>query len=184
MLTFITVFAVLVTVLAVIGALRGWAKEMINTFGVVLGLFLYDLLINQQVIRQLLDQITTINPSGGRQTVFFILAGMFLMIVFFAYLGPTAARASGGRLNVKARETLQDSLLGLVLGAFNGYLIVGTVWYFLEITNYPFPPAILSRPEAGTVSADFVRYLPLVWLSPYLKFLLPAAFLLVIIMFV
>ncbi len=184
MLTFIAAFLVLVAVLAVIGSMRGWAKEMINTFGVILGLFLYDMLINQQIVRQFLDQITTLNPTGGRQTVFFILAGIFLMIVFFAYLGPVAARASGGRLNVKARETLQDSLLGLILGAFNGYLVIGTLWYFLEITNYPFPPSIMTRPPAGTLSADFVRYLPLVWLTPYLKFLLPAAMLLVIIMFV
>lgn len=184
MLTFIAVFMVLVTILAVIGAMRGWAKEMINTFGIVLALFLYDLLINVAVVRQLLDQITTANPTGGRQSVFFLLAGMFLLIVFFSYLGPTAARISGGRLSVKPRETLQDSLLGFILGAVNGYLIVGTVWYFLEITNYPFPPTILTRPAAGTLSADLVRYLPLVWMAPYLKFLLPAAMLLVIIMFV
>ncbi len=172
-------------ILAVIGAMRGWAKELINTFGVVLAMFLYDLLINQTaLVRGFLDQITTANPEVGRQTVFLFITGGFLLIVFFAYLGPVAARVAGSRLQVKARETLQDALLGFIIGGINGYLIVGTVWFFLEITNYPFSPAVMTRPAAGTPSADFVRYLPLVWLTPYLKFLLPAAFLLLIIMFV
>ncbi len=185
MMTLITVFGVLVAVIAVVGAMRGWAKELINTFGIVLALFLYDLLVNQiPFTRQMLDQITTANPTSGQETVFFVLAGMFLLVVLFSYLGPVAARVSGGRLQVKARETMQDALLGLLIGVVNGYLIVGTLWFFLEITNYPFPPTVLTRPVAGTTSAAFVQYLPLVYLTPWLKFLLPAAFLMLIIMFV
>jgi uncharacterized membrane protein required for colicin V production len=185
MLTFITVFWILVGVIAVIGAMRGWAKELINIFGVVLGLTLYDLVMTYvPFVRTFLDQMQINDPVGGQRLEFLLTSGGFLMIVFFAYLGPVAARQIGGKAQVKARETLQDALLGFILGAVNGYLIVGTIWFFLHVNNYPFPDSMMTRPEAGTASAEFVQLLPMVWIQPYLKFLLPASVLLLLIMFV
>jgi uncharacterized membrane protein required for colicin V production len=186
MLTFITVFGVLVAILGVVGSMRGWAKELVNTAGVILALFMYDFLVNQTgIVRGFLEQMILSDPEVGQRTVFFLITGLFLLVVLVSYLGPVAARAISSRAGIRPRETLQDALLGLILGLLNGYLIVGTVWFFLEITGYPFPESMMIRPQAGTPSAEFaMHYLPLVWMTPYLTYLLIISVLFLLVVFV
>ena len=47
-----------------------------------------------------------------------------------------------------------------MLGALNGYLIWGTVWYFLDINDYPLSPLIIA-PDPGSISAQNIGALPL-----------------------
>jgi hypothetical protein len=82
--------------------------------------------------------------------------------VFFAYetralIGSEATRTRGSS---EGRDNLQASMLGGIVGFINGYLIWGSLWYFMHITNYPLSPYI-SAPPAGSPSAQFVDSLPL-----------------------
>jgi uncharacterized membrane protein required for colicin V production len=140
---------------AYIGFMRGWNKEVISTSGIILGLFALfqfdDLLRNTLLVNVPADQ------------VFYIQATIFGAIVFFAYqtralIGAEATRARGG--GGDGRDSLQSSMLGGIVGFLNGYLIWGSLWYFLHITNYPLSPYI-SAPAPGTSSAEFVDSLPL-----------------------
>ena len=88
-----------------------------------------------------------------------------------------------------AREKLQDALLGFVVGAFNGYLLVGSLWYFLHEANYPYPQLILP-PEPGKMLGDtaltLLKYAPPRWLiaPPAVYFAVIFSFLFVIVVFV
>jgi uncharacterized membrane protein required for colicin V production len=139
-----------------IGFTRGWNKEIIATSGIILGLFaLYQF---DDLIRQVL--LAQVTPDS----VFLVQTIIFGVIVFFAYqtralIGSDAARARG-----EGRDQLQTNVLGGIVGFINGYLIWGTLWYFMHINNYPLSPYI-SAPPAGSPSAATIQQLPLYLLA-------------------
>lgn len=174
MVTIQTMFWVLVAFFAIIGAMRGWAKETVAAAGIVLALFAINLLA--PTLEGFFPETATPGQRFGVKTA------IFLMIVFFSYQGPTlAAAATGGKLAAKARAKLQDTLLGIVVGLLNGYLIVGTIWFFLQEQGYPFPN-LIQTPSDGWESIVLAqKYLPLTVLQPWLPYLLVAFFLFVIV---
>jgi hypothetical protein len=178
-----TVFWGLVIIFGLIGALRGWAKEIIVSFTVLLAMFI------QQVFGDILGSSggavylpPLLPPQASYSKVqFWVCVGLLLMLTFFGYAGPTLATRAGAKI---AREHLQDALLGFFLGLLNGYLIFGMVWFYLHSSNYIIggiqPPAENS---AAWVMAT--RYLPPLWISePLLYVSIALAFVFVIIVFV
>src|SRR5215208_3746231 len=114
--------------------MRGWAKELLVAFSVILALAL------NHVIRRYIPLAAAMNESDV--TLFWVRTIVLLILVFFGY--QTVITIS--RLASKAaRERLQDTLFGVILGAFNGYLIAGTILYYMHIADYPFP-TIISKP--------------------------------------
>jgi uncharacterized membrane protein required for colicin V production len=194
-----TVFWLMVAFFALIGTLRGWTKEIIATSGLILSLFA----LNQFgfFLVSLLGAAAdvTANPvdiMAVRRQQFYILATVHLVIAFFSYQGPAlAGRRLGDRLRV--RDSLQDKVLGALVGALNGYLIVGTLWTFLEFQvgvegyvrlpvgeTYPFDTISLVRPMIDSPLASLIDKLPLPLLSPYLPFLVVVVFLFVIVVMI
>ncbi|NJL95402.1 MAG: hypothetical protein HC915_17610 [Anaerolineae bacterium] len=47
-------------------------------------------------------------------------------------------------------------------GGFNGYLVIGSLWYFMHVLGYPFSTVLAPAP--GSASAGLVESLPLSWL--------------------
>jgi len=193
-----TWFWLMVIFFAIIGIGRGWTKEIIATSGLVLSLFA----LNQfgyylvSLLGAAVDPTAPgYDPMAVRRQQFYILTAVHLFITFFSYQGPTLA---GGRLSerLRVRDSLQDKVLGALVGAVNGYLIVGTIWAFLEFNVtptegwvrlpanefYPFPIETLTRPVAEL--ASLIEKLPLPALSPYLPFLVVIVFLFVIIVMI
>ena len=156
MLQLSTFLWVMIALFGAVGFLRGWTKEIVATAGIILALFTL-----WQLQSTLIQPIT--QGASGEQR-FDLYTGFFLLITFFAYQTPsTAARLSDGRMWSTRREGLQERLLGLVIGAVNGYLIFGTLWYFLDVNGYPFAPFI-TAPIPGSASAQMVSSLPLIFL--------------------
>lgn len=131
---------------AIIGFLRGWSKELISTAGIVLGLFA--LFQFDGLIRGILLQ------GAQPAQVFTVQSVIFVAIVFFAY--QTRALEQRGRQT----DRLQDSVLGAIVGFVNGYLIWGSLWYFMDVNEYPFDPYIVS-PAPGSPSDQVLGLLPL-----------------------
>ncbi len=141
-------FWLLVVVFGLIGMMRGWAKELLVSFSVILGLAFNSLLMRYVPVIKTLPLTDT--------PLFWIRITIVLTLVFFGYqtvgLPRFAAKAN--------REKLQDSLLGFVLGALNGFLVFGTVWFYLAEANYPFE--YITAPVAGTTMGDAAnRLLPI-----------------------
>ena len=138
-----------------IGFTRGWNKEIIATAGIILGLFAlfeFDGLLRQ-----------TLLLTVPADQVFYVQAFIFAVIVFFSYqtralIGAEARTARGG--GGDGRSDLQTKLLGGIVGFLNGYLVWGSLWYFMHISSYPLRPYITS-PVAGTANAEFINNLPL-----------------------
>jgi hypothetical protein len=192
MLSLGTLFWLMVLFFAIIGSLRGWTREVIATSGLILSLF---------AINQFGSLVLGFAPTGGAIPVerqrFYYLAILHLTVAFFSYQGPAIAGTRlGDRLRV--RDNFQDKLLGLIIGALNGYLIVGSLWSFLEYRAqpgggwlrlpigepYPFDFTVLTRPDFAVGLDSLVGRLPLPLLSPYLPFLVVIVFLFVIIVMI
>lgn len=177
MVSMVSVFTVFVILFGVIGAMRGWAKELLVTSAVVLGLFLNAILETYvEPYRSALFMQT-----GGTQ--FLIRGGFLAMLAFFGYQTPSA-RILRDKV---AREHLQDMLLGLVLGAVNGYLLIGSLWFYLHHAGYPtdlvIQPAVDS--VVGQQIAEMVAFLPPAVLPvPHIYFAVGVVFVFIIVVFV
>jgi hypothetical protein len=84
------------------------------------------------------------------------------------------------------RDRLQDWLLGMVLGALNGALLAGSIWFFLHRAGYPFPGLEAARLSAQNPDvAAMVKYMPPAILGEtWVLVAVAAAFVFVIVVFV
>jgi hypothetical protein len=179
-----------------VGALRGWAREIVATSGLVLALFI----INQFgfLILSFLGQTPAAlgDSTLAQKRQFYIYTLIYLFLAFFSYQSPRLSGTISSRL--RPRDTIQDKLLGAIVGGVNGYLIAGAIWAFLEFTNtaatqwvqlppgvpYPFDPTLIVRPEVGSTAANLVMRMPIPLLAPYLPYLMVLMFLFVIIVMI
>lgn len=154
MVSLIVVFWMYVILFAIVGAMRGWARELLVSFAVILGLFIIT------VMERLVPFIGGLVGSNPLIQFWFRTA-IILALVFFGYQTPNIPRLAAN--NRFARERLQDILLGIFLGALNGYLIAGTIWFYLNAAGYPFPN-LISGPAQGTdvynVTARMMEVMP------------------------
>ena len=165
MIQLVTLMWTMALFFAIIGFLRGWNKELISTAGIILGLFAlfqFDTLLRGTLLAGL--------PTDQ---VFYVQCGIFIVIVFFAYQtrgfrpersGEERRREREGGPGGIGRDHLQSSVLGALVGFLNGYLIWGSIWYFLDINQYPLAPYVIA-PSAGSPSDQARNILPLVILG-------------------
>jgi hypothetical protein len=75
-----------------------------------------------------------------------------------------------------------------VLGALNGYLIIGAIWFYMAEAQYPFS-AYITAPEIGTTMGDAAQAM-MPYLSPHLLgvpaiyFVAMLAFIFVLVVFI
>lgn len=146
-------FWLLVVLFGLIGMMRGWAKELLVSFSVVLALAF------NRLLERYVPLVNSLPQDGT--ALFWIRIVIVITLVFFGYQTVGISRLAGKA----AREKLQDSLLGFILGALNGYFVIGTVWFYLHQANYPFE--YITAPVPGTTMGDVaLRLIPM--LAPHL----------------
>ncbi len=167
----------MIIMFGVIGISRGWTKEIIASTGVVLALFTIE-----QFKAVFLEPLTA---GADPAQKFYFYAAILLIITFFAYQTPGRFARQVQRRKALREGGLQERLLGGVLGAFNGYLVVGSLWYYMRVLGYPLAPNI-PAPYPGTVSDAMQYSLPLDWLleGNLLTLLVVILFLFVIIVLI
>jgi len=167
-------WAVLIGVFAVVGVVRGYPKELGVTTTILAALLL--LTKGGESILGVLDAylVNYVNSSmilEGQysdliQSLFYML--VFVLVVVISYHGETLAfdgTPPKGPLGIA---------LNLVSGLVNGYLISGTMWYYLHIFNYPVQVLGLFRPPLTEFAQTYlVPLIPVPLLEPYLLFLVP-----------
>lgn len=169
-----TVFWGLVILFGVMGALRGWSKEILVSFSVVVALFLRLVFSTYvPIVKELLGDLSAMEQ-------FYVYGGLVVLMAVSGYAGPVIS----GRLAGKAaREKLQEILLGFILGAVNGYLVVGTIWSLLHAAGYGIW-GIQAPPPGSPAHRLATEYLPPVWMSDSLILTVVAfAFVFVLIAF-
>jgi uncharacterized membrane protein required for colicin V production len=172
-------FWMFVFLFAVVGAMRGWAKELLVMTGVILALFIISVMV--RFIPPV--QAFFINPSNVR-TQFWTQVIIVVLLAFFAYQTPNIPNIPSARF---ARERLSDVLLGFFLGGLNGFLIVGTLWFFIEQAGYPFPD--ITPPPSDLLVLDYLPPKLLIlegnaYTNPNIFFAVAVSFLFVLVVFI
>ncbi len=152
MMSLVYVLWMYVILFAIIGMLRGWAKELLVAFSVILALALNHLLRRYvPIVAELPDD---------SDSLFWIQTLILGGLVFFGY--QTVALVP--HLQSKAtRERLQDALFGAILGAINGFLIAGTLMFYVIQTNYQIAPNMVTPPTDPATQASLqtmLTYMP------------------------
>jgi hypothetical protein len=164
------IYFIFLAVFASIGAIRGWAKELLVSFSVILALFILMIAENYVPVAD-----AFLAKTGLLQ--FWFRSLLLLALVVFGYQTPYLQifKKDGERFH---RSKVQDTLLGLIFGLINGYLIVGTLWFYLDKLGYP--SAWFTAPDSsqpmGDVIVGLLGWLPPQWLDGPVLFIVFAVF--------
>jgi uncharacterized membrane protein required for colicin V production len=154
MITLFCAFFLFILLFAIVGSLRGPAKEVLVSFSVLVAIAFITL------IEDLLPLTTDLFVEGS-MTQYWFRTLTVVILVIFGYVTPkisSLSKAAGRQLGI------QDYILGFFIGAINGYLIVGTLWYYMDAAGYPFAPYITAPVDlpqgGGTWALQIINLLP------------------------
>jgi len=176
MVSLIIIFWMYVILFSIIGGIRGWAKELMVSFSVILALTFTTLLSNY--VPFIRDVLAKDNPA-----LYFWFRTIILgVLVFFGYQTPNVSRFAAKM----SREKIQDAFLGLILGALNGYLIAGTIWFYMADAAYPFTQVVTAPAgDIAKVAEAMLHYMPPKLLGiPGIYFAVVISFIFVIVVFI
>lgn len=157
MMSVIYIFWMYVFLFGIIGAMRGWAKELMVIFSVITSLAV------NLLLEKYFPLVRSMVESGGQDrdaavALFWIRGVILIALVYFGYQTVNISRFAPKA----ARERLQDSLFGAVLGGINGYLVAGSILFYNHVANYPFE-RIISRATDPTIAfsiEEMMAYMP------------------------
>jgi len=155
MMSILYVFWMYVILFGVIGWLRGWVKELIVAFSVITAL------AANAILRQYLPLISNLDIKSPE--LFWIRVSILAALAFFGYQTVGVVPHLASKAN---RERLVEALFGMVLGAVNGYLIAGTVLFYIDQAGYPFAD-VISAPtgDLATAVQTLMTFMPPRWLG-------------------
>ena len=178
MVTLDFVFYMFVVLAAIVGALRGWAKELLVAFSVILAIFVLT------VLETFVGFFSEYLAANGPTAKFWASSLVVFVLALAGYQTPNIRALAQSAV----REKFQDSLLGAILGAVNGYLIIGSIWFYLDQAGYPFSYFISPHTGGGaavSTTLTLIAYLPPAWLAvPTIYFAVAIAFTFVVIVFI
>lgn len=123
------VFLVMIALFGAIGIVRGWNNELGVTTMLLLTLFVITFLFPTDATGRIDSLLLGIGIDDDQLIVITSLTAvvMLLVVTFVSYQG-LGLTYPGGKKN---------SLLSLLIGLVNGYLLAGSIWYYLERANWP-----------------------------------------------
>lgn len=162
-------FITIQLLIATVGVVRGYAKELGNTLVFMAAIFLLSYLGDRiaPTTASFAEQVFgfTANSASLNAFLWFIYVGLFLGIVFASYAGRTLDFAG------RPLPAPEGTILSLLVGLLNGYLVAGTIWFYSAKYGYPFTnvdPASLT-PTAQAMLAYVPQNVvsnPVVWMVP------------------
>ena len=168
---------VFIVLFAVIGYVRGGTKEALVSAATILALYI--IVIFEKYIPFIKDMAA--QSSGAILTFRLFVIGILL---FFGYQTPYHPKAAAGKRFEKDGQS--ELILGIIFGAINGYLIFGTLWFFLNNNGHPF--TIISNPsgtDAASIARQFIPYLPPAWMGePVIYFAVALPLLILLAIFI
>lgn len=174
MTSIIYVFWMYVVLFAFIGSLRGWVKEVLVIFSVVLAL------TTNHLLRRFIPIVVSLPIES--EELFWIRTLILVTLIFFGYQTVISIQ----RLAARAiRERLQDTLFGIFIGAINGYLFAGTIFNYLHEAQYF--PAFIDQPQGANLEmiGRMMDWMPPHLLGePLIYFALVGCFIFVIVVFI
>lgn len=155
----------------VIGVIRGFLKELGVTLVLIVTLFALDLLTrNLAVIFNFGAAITRLQAISQAQNNQGLLLGLYVAVVllmtYIAYQGYVITYPG------QEPKGIQGTLLSLMVGLINGYLLAGTLWFYVDKFKGPVVSAGLLHLPYTSLAQRLLQILPPFMLAPYLPYLL------------
>jgi hypothetical protein len=176
MMSIVYLFWMYVILFAIVGWMRGWAKELLVAFSVILALAL------NHVLRRYIPIAQTLSETDV--SLFWVRVIILLVLVYFGYQTVVSIPHLASKA---ARERLQDTLFGGIMGALNGYLIAGTVLFYMHVADYPFA-RVIAKPADPTLLQtvnQMMLYMPPQLLGePGIYFAIILAFVFVLVVYI
>jgi hypothetical protein len=135
------VFFIVVFILAATGLIRGPAKELGVTMAIVVVVAVLVQFTGLFTLEELPARINNVTSTVGfgsddvfrqRTIVWFILSSIVILTAFLAYHGQETLA-----YGFKVPSSILGALLGGFVGAVNGYVLAGSIWYYLDALGYP-----------------------------------------------
>lgn len=178
MISIHVMLCIFIILFAIIGAMRGWAKEILVTFSVIVAIFAVT------IVENFAPGMVKALAKDGKESLFWLRSAIVIGLVIFGYQSVSIPRISASPRLI--RGSLQDTILGLIIGILNGFLIMGTLWFYLHEAKYPldFITAPAVDTEAGKAALKLLPYFAPSWLAtPAIYFATAIAFGFVIVLF-
>ncbi len=164
-------------VVTLIGLARGYVKELGSTLIILVSIFILTFFEDQ--LSALVTGIGTafggdLDTAGNELLLSITYSVTFVIIVFGAYSGRT--------LNFTGTPAPppQGTLISLLIGLLNGYLIAGTLWYYQHAYNYPIGQIVTFDNTLTDTAQTLINYLPPTLFDNPVYWIVPVAVLLII----
>ena len=175
-----SLWIVLVVLFGIVGIVRGFLKELGITL--VLIVLLFGLTRLDANLKRLLDMAANVtrvqavsrwyeNPTAW--LIFY--AGIILGVMYVAYQG-YVIKYPGNE-----PRGMQATLLGLMVGLINGYLFVGSLWYYIDKYKQPLQTWGIIQGDYSALAQKLMKILPPDLLGPFLPFLVVFMIILLVI---
>jgi hypothetical protein len=156
-------FGVIVFIFALIGLVRGFLRELGVTTMVMFVLFFLSQF--EPYFDSGLVKVMAFAARGGNadltKELFKCWFFLFLIVgvAFVSYEGETLAFAG------EPPRGSQGIVLGLLTGMLNGYLIAGSIWFYMDKFGYPIKFLGFARQGLSSVAVAMVPFLPINFLG-------------------
>lgn len=155
-------FGAFVFMFMLIGLVRGFLKELGVTMVMMFMLFFlsqFEPFLNTGINRVLAlgTRYVAMEDQGLLKCWFFI--AVIIGTAFISYGGETLA--FGGQIPPGP----QKAVLGALTGLLNGYLIVGTLWFYMDKFNYPIAWLGFSADKLSGLAKGILPFLPIPFLG-------------------
>ncbi len=132
-------FLALWIVFGIVGWVRGFFRELgitVIIFATLIALYF-------------LDRFVT--PRVPDMLAFALQVGVLIFGVLIAYQGQTLTYQG------KDPPGWEGDIWGILIGLFNGWLVIGTLWFYINRHNYPL---ISIKPPLSGLALTLLGYLP------------------------
>ena len=155
-------FGAIVFIFSLIGLVRGFLREL-GVTTVMMFLLFFLSRFEPQLNNGLVRAMGLGGPALGVDNKELLGCWVFMLIVigaaFISYQGETLAY--GG----EAPRGSQGALLGIVTGLLNGYLIAGSIWFYMDRFGYPIEWMGFKADRLSELARRLIEYLPLNFLG-------------------
>jgi hypothetical protein len=164
-------WGVLLITFALVGIVRGFLKELGVTTVLLVLLFGLSRLEDRipEFLTRAVASVGVAVPEVPDPKGQLIWASFYIIVIVFvaliSYHGETLA------FEGRPPKGPKGTVFGLMTGLLNGYLISGSLWYFLDKYDYPIKLLYLFEEPLTKFAQRLIPLLPLTLLRPFLPFL-------------
>lgn len=156
--------ATVIFMLGTIGLVRGPSRELGVTLALIVLLALFSQFDNLVAPEAMPARVNSIMENVGlgsndelrqRMMVVFLYSAVTVLTAFLAYHGQETLA-----FKFEGPPGIVGVIAGWFAGALNGYLIFGTVWYYLDKLGYPIQRYDWFNTNFTELGRSMIRFLP------------------------